>query len=143
MGIVSMSKKRKVTPTQPTLAFPFTPQPRPTSKDDKARHGTDAASAIDGASDRAPDAYTNIPPSQAIPVCNRPMDTSFDLPDSTDWINTSLSAFEPLEAALRCEVCKEFYNNPVITSCHHTFCSICIRRCITADGKCTSCKAGC
>ncbi|EOA86943.1 uncharacterized protein SETTUDRAFT_87903 [Exserohilum turcica Et28A] len=71
------------------------------------------------------------------------MDSSFDLPDSTDWIQTSLPAFEPLEAALRCEVCKEFYNNPVITSCYHTFCSICIRRCITADGKCPSCKTGC
>ncbi|CAI9632421.1 unnamed protein product [Alternaria burnsii] len=71
------------------------------------------------------------------------MDSSFDLPDSTDWIKTSLPAFEPLEAALRCEVCKEFYNNPVITSCSHTFCSICIRRCIAADGKCPSCKTGC
>ncbi|KAI4709602.1 hypothetical protein J4E89_005618 [Alternaria sp. Ai002NY15] len=71
------------------------------------------------------------------------MDSSFDLPDSTDWIKTSLPAFEPLEVALRCEVCKEFYNNPVITPCSHTFCSICIRRCITADGKCPSCKTGC
>ncbi|KAF1939049.1 DNA repair protein rad18 [Clathrospora elynae] len=71
------------------------------------------------------------------------MDSSFELPDSTDWIPTSLPAFGPLEAALRCEVCKEFYNNPVITSCNHTFCSICIRRCITADGKCPSCKTGC
>ncbi|KAG9194644.1 E3 ubiquitin-protein ligase RAD18 [Alternaria panax] len=71
------------------------------------------------------------------------MDSSFDLPDSTDWIKTCLPAFEPLEAALRCEVCKEFYNNPVITSCSHTFCSICIRRCIAVDGKCPSCKTGC
>ncbi len=71
------------------------------------------------------------------------MDSSFDLPDSTDWLSTSLPAFEPLEAALRCEVCKEFYTNPVITSCSHTFCSICIRRCIATDGKCPSCKTGC
>ncbi|KAF2121445.1 hypothetical protein BDV96DRAFT_538180 [Lophiotrema nucula] len=70
------------------------------------------------------------------------MDSSFDLPDSTDWIATSLPSFEPLEASLRCEVCKEFYNNPVITQCAHTFCSICIRRCITADGKCPACKSG-
>ncbi|KAH7398334.1 hypothetical protein BKA66DRAFT_520984 [Pyrenochaeta sp. MPI-SDFR-AT-0127] len=71
------------------------------------------------------------------------MDASFDLPDSTDWLSTSLPAFEPLEAALRCEVCKEFYSNPVITSCSHTFCSICIRRCIATDGRCPSCKTGC
>jgi E3 ubiquitin-protein ligase RAD18 len=68
------------------------------------------------------------------------MDSTFDLPDSTDWIATSLPAFEPLEAALRCEMCKEFYSNPVITSCSHTFCSICIRRSIAADGKCPSCR---
>lgn len=73
----------------------------------------------------------------------RPMDTSFDLPDSTDWLNSSLPAFEPLEAALRCEVCKEFLSNPVITLCAHTFCSICIRRCIASDGKCPSCKSTC
>jgi E3 ubiquitin-protein ligase RAD18 len=70
------------------------------------------------------------------------MDASFDLPDSTDWLSTSLPSLEPLEASLRCEVCKEFYNNPVITECGHTFCSICIRRCITIDGKCPTCKTG-
>ncbi|KAF2626777.1 DNA repair protein rad18 [Macroventuria anomochaeta] len=68
------------------------------------------------------------------------METTFDLPDSTDWIATALPAFEPLEAALRCEMCKEFYMNPVITSCSHTFCSLCIRRSIAADGKCPSCR---
>lgn len=68
------------------------------------------------------------------------MEPVFDLPDSTDWIATTLPAFEPLEAALRCEMCKEFYSNPVITSCSHTFCSICIRRSIAADGKCPSCR---
>jgi DNA repair protein Rad18 len=71
------------------------------------------------------------------------MDLSNDLPDSTDWIATSLPAFEPFEAALRCEVCKEFYTNPVITSCSHTFCSLCIRRCIGVDGKCPACKSAC
>ncbi|KAF2658730.1 DNA repair protein rad18 [Lophiostoma macrostomum CBS 122681] len=71
------------------------------------------------------------------------MDSSFDLPDSTDWISTSLPTFAPIEAALRCEVCKEFYENPVITSCSHTFCSLCIRRCISSDGKCPACKTVC
>jgi E3 ubiquitin-protein ligase RAD18 len=144
MGIANMSKRHRSTANQPTLAFPSTPRSRPTLQDDKAPGSQlSRANVISlGASDAAPDASSNIP-SKAIPVCDRPMDSSFDLPDSTDWIKTSLPAFEPLEAALRCEVCKEFYNNPVITSCNHTFCSICIRRCITADGKCPSCKAGC
>ncbi|KAF2873727.1 hypothetical protein BDV95DRAFT_472314, partial [Massariosphaeria phaeospora] len=69
------------------------------------------------------------------------MESPFDsISDSTDWAPTSLPTFEPLEAALRCEVCKEFYASPVITSCSHTFCSICIRRCISVDGKCPACK---
>lgn len=71
------------------------------------------------------------------------MESTLELPDSTDWHATSLPAFEPLEAALRCEVCKEFYHNPVITSCAHTFCSLCIRRCIAVDGKCPACKSAC
>jgi E3 ubiquitin-protein ligase RAD18 len=66
-----------------------------------------------------------------------------ELPDSTDWISTSLPLFEPLEASLRCEVCKEFYENPVIATCSHTFCSLCIRRCISNDGKCPACKSPC
>jgi E3 ubiquitin-protein ligase RAD18 len=143
MRMVKMSKRRISTRSQPALAFPSTPRSRPTRTDNKAPGFASRAIAPTGASDPAPDASVNIPPSQAIPVRDRPMDASFDLPDSTDWIKTSLPAFEPLEAALRCEVCKEFYNNPVITSCNHTFCSICIRRCITTDGKCPSCKKGC
>jgi E3 ubiquitin-protein ligase RAD18 len=64
-----------------------------------------------------------------------------DITDSTDWLNTSLSSFAPLESALRCQVCKEFYDTPMITSCSHTFCSICIRRCLSSDGKCPTCRA--
>src|SRR5215469_15342374 len=60
-----------------------------------------------------------------------PMDTISDasLPDPTDWLNTSLPSFATLESALRCQVCKDFYDTPMITSCSHTFCSLCIRRC--------------
>ncbi|KAF2473965.1 DNA repair protein rad18 [Lindgomyces ingoldianus] len=70
------------------------------------------------------------------------MEPSLDFPDSTDWLATSLPSFEPLEAALRCEICKEFYDTPVITACSHTFCSRCIRRCVTVDGRCPTCKKG-
>ncbi|PSN62125.1 DNA repair protein rad18 [Corynespora cassiicola Philippines] len=70
------------------------------------------------------------------------MPTPFEVTDSTDWLSTSLPLFEPLEAALRCEVCKEFYENPVVTTCHHTFCSLCIRRSIgDSNAKCPSCRA--
>ena len=140
-----MAKLRKTVRNQPTLAFQSSL--RPASGNDMAKSrasSRDDAYALEVASCSSQNNPSSDPlSSPVIPVSERPMDSSFDLPDSTDWIKTSLPAFEPLEAALRCEVCKEFYNNPVITPCNHTFCSICIRRCITSDGKCPSCKTGC
>ncbi|KAL1851286.1 E3 ubiquitin-protein ligase rad18 [Paecilomyces lecythidis] len=69
------------------------------------------------------------------------MDKSFDIPDSTDWLDTPLTLVAPLESALRCQVCKDFFDNPVITSCSHTFCSLCIRRCLSTEGKCPACRS--
>jgi len=69
------------------------------------------------------------------------MDHLYDLPDSTDWLLTKLPTFAPVEAAIRCQVCKDFFDTPMMTSCCHTFCSICIRRCLTSDGKCPTCRA--
>ncbi|KAF1990899.1 DNA repair protein rad18 [Aulographum hederae CBS 113979] len=69
------------------------------------------------------------------------MDSNLDLADSTDWLNTSLPAFAALDSALRCQVCKDFYDTPMITSCSHTFCSLCIRQCLSAEGKCPACRA--
>ena len=68
------------------------------------------------------------------------MDESFSVADPSDWLNTSVSQLGPVEAALRCQVCKDFFNTPMITSCSHTFCSLCIRRCLTTDGRCPSCR---
>ena len=69
------------------------------------------------------------------------MDNAFDIPDSTDWLNTPLKDFSTLENALHCEICKEFYDTPMITSCSHTFCSKCIRTALSTDGRCPSCRA--
>lgn len=69
------------------------------------------------------------------------MEKSFDIPDSTDWLDTPLSLLAPLEASLRCQVCKDWFDNPVITSCSHTFCSLCIRRCLSTEGKCPTCRS--
>jgi hypothetical protein len=65
---------------------------------------------------------------------------TFDVPDSTDWLNTPLAGLMPVEAALRCHVCKDFYTSPMLTQCSHTFCSLCIRRCLNTDGKCPLCR---
>lgn len=64
-----------------------------------------------------------------------------EVTDPSDWLGTPLSALERLDHALRCQVCKEFLNSPMLTTCAHTFCSLCIRRCLSADGKCPFCRA--
>lgn len=69
------------------------------------------------------------------------MEKSFDLPDSTDWLDTPLSLLAPLESSLRCQICKDFYDTPVVTSCSHTFCSLCIRRFLSAEGRCPICRS--
>ena len=65
----------------------------------------------------------------------------YDVSDPSDWLDTRLTEFAPLDASLRCEVCKDYYNTPMITSCSHTFCSLCIRRTLAADGKCPICRS--
>ena len=64
-----------------------------------------------------------------------------DLTDSSDWLNTPVAPLGAVESALRCQVCKEFFKTPMITSCSHTFCSLCIRHCLNNDGKCPTCRA--
>ncbi|KAI9667507.1 MAG: E3 ubiquitin-protein ligase rad18 [Bathelium mastoideum] len=65
----------------------------------------------------------------------------YDVSDPSDWLDTRLTEFAPVDAALRCEVCKDYFNTPMITSCAHTFCSLCIRRALAADGKCPTCRS--
>lgn len=64
-----------------------------------------------------------------------------DISDSTDWLSTPLPGLAAVEAALRCEICKDFYNTPMLTSCNHTFCSMCIRRALANDAKCSLCRS--
>ncbi|KAK5133725.1 hypothetical protein LTR08_007479 [Meristemomyces frigidus] len=68
------------------------------------------------------------------------MDSAHDIPDSTDWLNTPLKDFAVVENALHCQICKEFYDTPMTTSCSHTFCSKCIRTSLSNDGKCPACR---
>jgi E3 ubiquitin-protein ligase RAD18 len=71
---------------------------------------------------------------------NNDRDT-FEVSDPSDWLTTPLSGLAPVESALRCQVCKDFYKTPMLTSCNHTFCSLCIRRALSNDGKCPLCRA--
>ncbi|KAL9109836.1 MAG: hypothetical protein Q9227_005539 [Pyrenula ochraceoflavens] len=69
------------------------------------------------------------------------MPLALEIHDSSDWLSTPLSSLTSVDAALRCQICKDFFDTPVITSCSHTFCSICIRRCLSAEGKCPACRS--
>ena len=69
------------------------------------------------------------------------MEGPFDLPDPSDWLHTPVTQLGSVESALRCQVCKDFFNTPMITSCSHTFCSLCIRKCLTEDGICPTCRS--
>ncbi|KAF8527725.1 hypothetical protein BDD12DRAFT_919553 [Trichophaea hybrida] len=60
--------------------------------------------------------------------------------DPSDWKSTNFPFISSLDAALRCEICKDFYTAPVITNCCHTFCSLCIRRVLHANGICPICR---
>lgn len=66
---------------------------------------------------------------------------SSGITDSTDWLSTPLSGFAAVESGLRCRVCRDFYRTPMLTTCLHTFCSVCIRRALANDGKCPACRA--
>lgn len=64
-----------------------------------------------------------------------------NITDSTDWLATPLPGLSPVESALRCRVCRDFYKTPMITACLHTFCSLCIRRSLANEGRCPACRA--
>jgi E3 ubiquitin-protein ligase RAD18 len=64
-----------------------------------------------------------------------------EVADSTDWLSTPLAGLTAVESSLRCQVCKDFYDTPMLTSCSHTFCSLCIRRALSNDSKCPLCRA--
>jgi E3 ubiquitin-protein ligase RAD18 len=68
-------------------------------------------------------------------------DDIYEIADSTDWLATPIPSLSAVDSALRCQVCKDFYTTPMLTSCSHTFCSLCIRRCLQSDHKCPTCRA--
>ncbi|KAJ2781790.1 E3 ubiquitin-protein ligase rad18 [Coemansia javaensis] len=63
------------------------------------------------------------------------------LDDPSDW-PAEHAHLRELDRLLRCPVCKEYFATAMVTAaCSHTFCSLCIRRCLTQETKCPSCRA--
>ncbi|KAH3667116.1 hypothetical protein WICMUC_005463 [Wickerhamomyces mucosus] len=60
--------------------------------------------------------------------------------DPTDFKTTSIPKIFEIDSLLRCHICKEFLNAPMLTSCGHTFCSVCIRKCLMHTAKCPICS---
>jgi E3 ubiquitin-protein ligase RAD18 len=68
------------------------------------------------------------------------MGSDFEITESTDWKATKLPSLEQLDFSLRCQICKEFLTAPLLTSCGHSFCSLCIRRTIPHKSECPVCR---
>lgn len=71
----------------------------------------------------------------------RAEDNPLDIADSSDWLKTPLEKLAQVDSSLRCRICKDFYKTPMITTCGHTFCSLCIRHSYSSDQKCPACRA--
>uniref|UniRef100_A0A060T995 Postreplication repair E3 ubiquitin-protein ligase RAD18 n=1 Tax=Blastobotrys adeninivorans TaxID=409370 RepID=A0A060T995_BLAAD len=64
-----------------------------------------------------------------------------ELADPSDWGQTHAPYLSQLESTIRCHICKEFMTAPVLTSCGHTFCSLCIRSHLNDDVHCPACRS--
>ena len=53
---------------------------------------------------------------------NKVVDKQYD-----EIINFKIPVLKDFDSLLRCHICKDILNIPVITPCNHTFCSVCIR----------------
>ncbi|KAJ2455002.1 E3 ubiquitin-protein ligase rad18 [Coemansia sp. RSA 2336] len=63
------------------------------------------------------------------------------LEDPTDWPQDFVH-LRQLDQQLRCPICKEYFVTAMAaTECGHTFCSLCVRRCLSQESKCPSCRA--
>lgn len=45
-------------------------------------------------------------------------------PDVTDPSDFLADSFRKLDGSVRCTICKDFYDGPVLLHCGHTFCSL-------------------
>ncbi|GFU28314.1 e3 ubiquitin-protein ligase RAD18 [Nephila pilipes] len=60
------------------------------------------------------------------------------IPDLTG-LNINEKVLKPLDEALRCRICYDYFNNCMITKCSHNYCSLCIRKHMTYRAQCPTC----
>lgn len=80
------------------------------------------------------------PPSKtsSFPKMNLLGDLS-NITDPLDFKTTKIPKLFEIDSLLRCHICKEFISAPMLTSCGHTFCSVCIRKYLIHTPKCPIC----
>ncbi|AGO10039.1 AaceriAAR049Cp [[Ashbya] aceris (nom. inval.)] len=61
--------------------------------------------------------------------------------DPSDFAGTSIPELADLDSLLRCHICKDMLQTPVLTQCGHTFCSLCIREYLNRESRCPLCLA--
>ena len=66
--------------------------------------------------------------------------TNFEnVPTPEDWL-PAYPNLRDLDHRLRCPICTEFFKGPIIlTTCGHSFCSMCIRDSLQVKGNCPIC----
>lgn len=62
-----------------------------------------------------------------------------NITDPLDFKPTKIPKLFELDSLLRCHICKEFLSAPMLTSCGHTFCSVCIRKYLIHTPQCPIC----
>ncbi|KAH9955636.1 hypothetical protein BC827DRAFT_1236238 [Russula dissimulans] len=65
---------------------------------------------------------------------------STDVQDPTDFPPSSIApGLRALDSALRCNICQELYEAPVVLTCGHCFCSLCARNQLSEKPTCPTC----
>ncbi|KAH9001572.1 hypothetical protein EDB92DRAFT_2079603 [Lactarius akahatsu] len=65
---------------------------------------------------------------------------STDIQDPTDFPPSSTTpGLRALDNALRCKICQELYEAPVVLTCGHCFCSLCARNQLSEKPACPTC----
>ncbi|RDX52710.1 hypothetical protein OH76DRAFT_1433474 [Lentinus brumalis] len=64
-----------------------------------------------------------------------------DISDPTDFPDAATApGLRPFDDAVRCTICREFYDAPVTLTCGHCFCSACIRSALPEQQTCPACR---
>lgn len=64
----------------------------------------------------------------------------YTVSDPSDFTPTGVPKLFELDSLLRCHICKEFLQAPMLTHCGHSFCSVCIRKYLIHTPQCPICS---